>query len=149
MACTLTIVLYALFGVSAILLILPFFFFYPIFLYGTFKRSAISIIVDNDKVFIRQGFDSEKEYTIEDITTFIVSRKSFSNMKALSILEWFFFKPKNPTQMTMVTADGRESLLFSYLYGSPLKKSWVKFKKQLEGLTNKRVNLEIQNMRHD
>jgi len=105
--------------------------------------------LNNDKVFVRQGYDSEKEHTIADITTFIVSRKSFSNIKALSVLEWFFFKPKNPTQLKMVTADGKELLLFSYLYGSPLKKSWVKFKKQLEGLTNKRVSLEIRNMNHD
>jgi len=149
MACVLTIVLYALFGVPAILLILPFLFFYSIFLYGTFKRSAISIIVENEKVFIRQGVDAEKEYAIDGITSFTISRKSFSSMKALRILEWFFLKPKNPTQMTMVTVDGSESLLFSYLYGSPLKKSWVKFKKQLEKLTKKPVNLEIQNMRND
>lgn len=140
-AFALIIILYILFGAPAILLIVPFLVFYPMFLYGTFKRSAVSIIVDNEKIFIRQGLDPEKEYALEQITSFIVVRKEFSNIFALNILEWFFFKPNHPTKMMIIESDGKESLLFSYLYGSPLKKSWIKFKKQIENLTNKCVHI--------
>jgi hypothetical protein len=142
MALIITILLYTLFGAPAILLIVPFLIFYPIFLLGTYKKSAISIIVDNDKMFVRQGLDPEKEYALEKVASFTVIRKNFSNMLTLNILEWLFFKPNHPTKMIIIEMDGRELLLFSYLYGSPLKKSWVKFKKQVEDLTNKHVHIK-------
>jgi len=136
-----TIGLYALFGLPATLLVVPLLFFYPIFLYGTFRRSAVSILVDDGRFFVSQGLDAEKEYNLRDATSFVVARNTFSTITQLQVLEWFMIKPKEPVRMIMRTADGDETLLFSYPHASPLKRSWSKFAAKLENLTGKCIHI--------
>jgi hypothetical protein len=141
-ASILIIGLYALFGLPATLLVVPFLLLYPLFLYRTFRRSAVSILVDDGRFFVRKGLEPEKEYSLRDTTSFVVSRNTFYMITQLKVLEWFLFNPKEPVRMIMITADGKEILLFSYIHASPLKCSWSKFAVKLENLTGKCIYIK-------
>jgi len=122
---------YSLFGMAALLMIVPFFLFSPLIIYVFFRQSAVSVLVDEGKMFVRQGFASETEYSLHDVESFTLIRNKFYTLKQLNILEWFFPKLKMPAQLIMQMTDGTQAQLFSYQYGSPFKRNWSNFATQL------------------
>jgi len=130
------------FGTAALLIIFPFFIIYPLFLYGSFRNRAVSVLVNEERIYVRQGLDAEVDYSLHYVELFKVTRNRFKKLYQLNMLEWFFPNTKEPVRVVMQKVDGTQILLFSYLVASPFKRNWFKFATKLRNETGKAVHLK-------
>jgi hypothetical protein len=103
---------------------------------------AVSILVDQGKLFVRQGRSPEVEYDLKDVSSFVVVGKKFKTLIEINLLEWFFPMPEKPVQLVMKMVDGTEKIIFTYNSASPFKRNWSKFVDELGLRTGKTSQLQ-------
>jgi hypothetical protein len=141
-AIILTVCLCYFFGISMLILIIPFLCFYSLLIYLGNRDKAIRILVDQDKLFVRRGLDSEIEYDLHEVSSFVVSPNRFRSIFEIKPWEWILPNPYKPVRLIMLMANGSEKLLFSYGEASPFKFNWSNFAKKLEHQTGKTIELK-------
>jgi hypothetical protein len=137
-----TIVLCYLLGIIALYLIIPGLIFYSLLVYLGYTKNAIRILVDQERLFVRQGLNSEVEYNLHEISSFLVITKRFKTILDIKPLEWIFPNPYEPVGLFMLMTNGSKKPLFSYQEASPFKLNWSKFATKLEQKTGKIIKFQ-------